>query len=131
VRISAAEELRTLEYVQRLTHRSRNALGRPDRSTGRRLHDAACAGGRQALGRAIGAIAPGLRADIVVLDREHPSLAAASGDVILDAWIFSADNAAVDTVISGGAAVVRGGRHREREAALARYRDALRRLEAI
>jgi formiminoglutamate deiminase len=131
VRISAAEELRSLEYAQRLRSLSRNALGTPDHSTGRRLYEAACAGGRQALGRAIGTIAPGDRADIVVLDREHPSLAAAQGDVILDAWIFSADNAAIGDVICGGEAVVRGGRHREREGALRRYRAVIRRLEAL
>ena len=131
VRVSAAEELRGLEYAQRLTQRSRNALGEEKRSTGRRLHEAACAGGAQALGRSIGAIAPGQRADIVVLDREHPSLAAASGDVILDAWIFSADNAAVADVICGGAHVVESGRHRDRDRLLARYRETVRRLEAI
>ena len=65
VRISAAEELRALEYAQRLRHRSRNALGLSGLSTGRRLHDAACAGGGRALGRAVGALAPGRRADIV------------------------------------------------------------------
>ncbi|MFL5200009.1 MAG: formimidoylglutamate deiminase [Microvirga sp.] len=131
VRISAAEELRGLEYAQRLTQRSRNALGEEKRSTGRRLHEAACAGGAQALGRSIGAIAPGQRADIVVLDREHPSLAAARGDVILDAWIFSADNAAIADVICGGAHVVESGRHRDRDRLLARYRATVRRLEAI
>ena len=59
VRISAAEELRALEYAQRLRHRSRNALGAPGRSTGRRLYDAACAGGGQALRQDVGALAPG------------------------------------------------------------------------
>lgn len=131
IRVSAADELRTLEYGQRLRGLSRNALGEAGRSTGRRLHDAACAGGRQALGRTIGAIAPGYRADIVVLDREHPSLAAAVGDIVLDAWIFSADNVAISDVICGGEAVVRGGRHCERESVLRRYRDAVRRLESI
>jgi formimidoylglutamate deiminase len=131
VRISAAEELRALEYAQRLKHRSRNALGEEGRSTGRRLHDLACAGGAQALGRTIGAIAPGRRADIVVLDRGHPSLAAAQGDVILDAWIFSADNTALSDVICGGAHLVSGGRHRDHDRLLARYRETVRRLEAI
>jgi formimidoylglutamate deiminase len=131
VRISVAEELRALEYAQRLKHRSRNALGEEGRSTGRRLHDLACAGGAQALGRAIGAIAPGRRADIVVLDRDHPSLAAAQGDVILDAWIFSADNTALSDVICGGAHLVSGGRHRAHDRLLARYRETVRRLEAI
>ena len=131
VRVSAADELRSLEYAQRLRHRSRNALGEPGRSTGRRLHDAACAGGAQALGRAIGAIAPGRRADIVVLDRQHPSLAAAQGDLVLDGWIFSADAAAVVDVVCGGVHVVASGRHRRRERLLTRYRETVRRLEAV
>ncbi len=130
IRVSVAEELRTLEHVQRLRHRARNTLGAPGLSTGRRLHAAACAGGRQALGWDIGRIAPGARADIVVLDPDHPSLAAARGDVILDAWIFSADNAGVADVICGGVHVVAGGRHRERERLAARYRATVRRLEA-
>jgi formimidoylglutamate deiminase len=131
IRVSAAEELRALEYAQRLKHRSRNALGEEGRSTGRRLHDLACAGGAQALGRRIGAIEPGRRADIVVLDRDHPSLAAAQGDMLLDAWIFSADNAAIRDVICGGRHVVAAGRHRDRDRLVARYRETVRRLEAI
>jgi formimidoylglutamate deiminase len=131
VRVSAAEELRALEYAQRLRHRSRNALGEEGRSTGRRLFEGATAGGAQALGRAIGAIEPGQRADIVVLDGDHPSLAAAQGDVMLDSWIFSADNAAVSDVICGGAQVVREGHHHARDRLLARYRETVRRLGAI
>jgi formimidoylglutamate deiminase len=130
IRVSAAEELRALEYAQRLRHRSRNALGRAGVSTGRRLFDAAIAGGAQALGRRIGGLAPGHRADIVALDREHPSLAAARRDVILDGWIFSGDNAAVRDVWCGGEHVVSAGRHRARDALLARYRDTLRSLQA-
>jgi formiminoglutamate deiminase len=130
IRVSAAEELRALEYAQRLRQRSRNALGRAGVSTGRRLFERALAGGAQALGRRIGAIGPGRRADIVTLDPEHPSLAAARGDVILDGWIFSADNAAVRDVWCGGEHVVSAGRHRARDALLARYRDTLRSLQA-
>jgi formiminoglutamate deiminase len=131
IRISAADELRTLEYGQRLRHRSRNALGRAGFSTGRRLFDAALSGGAQALGRSLGALAPGRRADIVVLDSEHPSLAAARGDALIDAWIFSADNAAVRDVWCGGAHIVREGRHRARDRLLSRYRETLRRLETL
>jgi cytosine/adenosine deaminase-related metal-dependent hydrolase len=129
--VSAADELRSLEYAQRLRHRARNALGVPGRSTGRVLFEGACDGGRRALAQAVGALRVGARADIVTLDLDHPSLCAASGDVILDAWIFSADNGAVRDVFCGGVRVVEGGRHRERDAVLARYRETLRRLEAI
>jgi formimidoylglutamate deiminase len=55
---------------------------------------------------------------------------AARGDVILDGWIFSADNAAVRDVWCGGEHVVSAGRHRARDALLARYRDTLRSLQA-
>ena len=68
VRISAADELRTLEYGQRLIHRQRNVLGDPTQSTGRRLFELALAGGAQAVGGAVGALAVGNRADFVVLD---------------------------------------------------------------
>ena len=127
VRISAADELRTLEYGQRLLHRRRNVLGEATRSTGRRLFEAAVAGGVQAMGGSwpVGRISVGERADFVVLDRHHPALAAAEGDSLLDAWLFAADNAAIKTVYCGGVPVVQDGRHVAREALSQRYRKVL------
>ncbi|MGH6962135.1 MAG: formimidoylglutamate deiminase, partial [Dongiaceae bacterium] len=76
IEIDAAGELRLLEYSQRLGHRGRNVMTTAEgESTGQRLFTQALAGGAQALGRPIGAIAPGRRADIVVLDAEHTSFA--------------------------------------------------------
>src|SRR3982075_4296899 len=97
IRISAADELRTLEYGQRLMHRQRNVLGEGARSTRRRLFEAAVAGGAQAMGRPwpAGRISVGERADFVVLDHHHPALAAAEGDSLLDAWLFAADHPAI------------------------------------
>jgi formiminoglutamate deiminase len=130
VRISAADELRTLEYGQRLMHRQRNVLGETTRSTGRRLFEAAAAGGAQAMGRSwpVGRIGTGARADFVVLDHHHPSLAAAQGDSLLDAWLFAADNAAIKTVYCGGVPVVQNGRHLAREPLSQRYRKVLANL---
>jgi formimidoylglutamate deiminase len=130
VRISAADELRTLEYGQRLMHRQRNVLGETTRSTGRRLFEAAAAGGAQAMGRSwpVGRIGTGARADFVVLDQHHPALAAAQGDSLLDAWLFAADNAAIKTVYCGGLPVVQNGRHVAREPLSQRYRKALTNL---
>ena len=126
VRISAADELRTLEYGQRLMHRQRNVLGEATRSTGRRLFEAALAGGARATDAlTMGGIAPGKRADFVVLDRQHPSLAAAQDDSLLDAWLFAADNAAIKTVYCRGVPVVQNGRHVARDELGARYRKAL------
>jgi formiminoglutamate deiminase len=119
VLISAADELKTLEYIQRLTHRARNLLAPKGGSTGRRLFDAALAGGNQALGIGPRAIAPGSPADIVTLDPAHPSLALAQGDGVLDAWIFA--GARIDAVWRAGRQIVSGGRHVGKDAILARY----------
>ena len=126
IRISAADELRTLEYGQRLLHRQRNVLGEATRSTGRRLFEAALAGGAQATeAMTTGGISPGKRADFVVLDQHHPALAAAQGDSLLDAWLFAADNAAIKSVYCRGVPVVQNGRHVAREELSQRYRRAL------
>ena len=129
VRISAADELRTLEYGQRLVRRQRNVLGDPTRSTGRRLFEAALIGGAQATDpETAGGISPGKRADFVVLDRAHPALAAAQDDSLLDAWLFAADNAAIKTVYCRGVPVVQNGRHVARDVLSQRYAKVLKSL---
>jgi formimidoylglutamate deiminase len=134
IRIDAAEELRTLEYSQRLTHRARNVLApAPGASTGRSLFDAACSGGLQALrppGSGPGGLAPGAPLDVVTLVRDHPSLIGRSGDEILDSWIFAGDRGLIDCVWRAGAKVVSGGRHRDREALEQRYAGTLRKVLA-
>jgi formimidoylglutamate deiminase len=128
VAVDPAEELRLLEYGQRLTRQRRNLLADgPGRSTGARLYGAALAGGAAALGQPAGAIAPGCRADLVVLDTEAPSLAGKAGDALLDAWIFAGARA-VRTVLVGGRAVIRDGHHAEGEAIAAAFRRTMRRL---
>lgn len=129
IQIDPAAELRQLEYSQRLKHRARNVMAtREGESTGRRLLATALAGGAQALGRPVGAIARGRRADIVLLDPEHADFAGAKADGWLDAWIFVAGRAAIKTVLVGGQAVVEHGRHRKRDAIATRYKAALKRL---
>ena len=105
------EELRQFEYSQRLRDRLRVVLAQPGQSAGRRLYDKALAGGARALGRASGAIEAGKWADLVALDLSHDGFAALSGDAALDAWIFSAGNAAVSDLWSAGRRSVRAGRH--------------------
>lgn len=122
-----AGELRLLEYGQRLGTRSRNvAAGLRHRSTGRALLDAAWSGGAKACGRPLGALAPHLRGDIVVLDPDHPTLAGRSGDEVLDSWVFSGESTPVRHVFVGGRQVVHDGRHAEAEPVSARYRAAAR-----
>jgi formiminoglutamate deiminase len=132
IELDAPAELKMLEYSQRLRDRGRNLLvrGQEGASTGRALYRAALEGGAQALGRRIGALAAGHRADIVVLDADHPDIALARGDRWLDAYVFAAGKAAIDKVIVGGEVLVEGGRHRARDALAARYRAALDGLRA-
>ena len=130
VLIDAAEELRWIEYVQRLTHRHRNLLAASqDASTGGEVFRGALAGGSQALGVTAG-LTEGLAADFVTLDTAHPALAGASGDGWIDRWVFSARGGAIDGVWRAGKQVVSGGRHVARDAIAARYRDTIARLLA-
>lgn len=125
VLIDMAEELRWLEYGQRLASRARNVMAPgADRSTGQALFDAALAGGAQALGAPAGLTA-GNAADFVSLDADHPSLADRPAAAILDGFLFAAGRGAVDCVWRRGNKLVTGGRHVARDAVAARYRTAI------
>jgi formiminoglutamate deiminase len=131
VEIGAPGELKQLEYGQRLVRRARNVMaGAEGQSTGRSLYETALAGGAAALGRPLGALAQGCRADLVILDANHPDLAAMPSERRLDSYIFVAGSAAIDTVLVGGATVVSEGRHHGRPAIEARFRRAMARLVA-
>jgi formimidoylglutamate deiminase len=127
VLIGVTDELRQLEYSQRLAHRQRNVLGRENGSTGRRLFDAALAGGTEALGVGPAAIVAGHAADLVSLDADHPTLAGKQGDAILDAWIF-ANGARVDCVWAHGRKLVEHGKHHRRDSVAAVFRAVMRQL---
>jgi len=128
IRISLSEELRTLDYSQRLRDHSRAALARGDASTGRVLFEGAVAGGAQAAGRASGAIAPGLWADLLALDMDAVDLAGRQGDLALDCWVFAGDDRMVSDVWSAGRHVVQGGRHIAQDRITADYRATMARL---
>lgn len=131
VSISPVEELRWLEYGQRLIHQSRNQLcANNTRSTGRNLFDLAVAGGARACAHNAGAIEIGKRADFLVLDTDHPLLHARENDEILDSWIFSGNQNTVRDVFVGGEQVISGGRHVREEAVAHRYKSVLNELRA-
>lgn len=130
IRVDAAEEIRTLEYSQRLRDRARNVLTHEGCSTGRALYTAAARDGAEAIGRAAGALAAGQIADIVSLDARHPLLAGRADDTALDSWLFSGDGRQVRDVWVAGTLVVVEGRHRQRDALLGRLAATLCRLAA-
>jgi formimidoylglutamate deiminase len=129
ISISPVEELRWLEYGQRLRDRRRNIAGDSRVSTGRKLFDLAVSGGARALGRTgVGGetgLRPGARADIVVLDAEAPIFAGQSPDTFLESWIFSGNQPVVTDVFVGGRRVVQDGHHPREDEIAARYRNVL------
>ena len=126
-----AEELRLLEYVQRLSARKRNlVVTKSSPAVGTTLWREAVTGGAQALGRAMGAILPGKRADLVVLDGAHHELEAHSGDAIANAMIFSGSPGLVRDVMVAGEWAVQERHHAREENAARNYRQALRELLA-
>lgn len=125
-------ELRLLEYGQRLVRRQRNVLASSARpQVAERLFEAALAGGAQASGRAIGALAPGHRADWFVLDPAHPSLDGHGSESWLAGVVFCEHGASpIVEVRTGGRLVVQGGRHEDEARAYAAYREAVAQLLA-
>lgn len=122
-------ELRLFEYGQRLKLERRNVLALAiGDSLGGQLYRTACAGGAQAMGQPVGQLAPGFRADWVVLNDNDPALAEQHDDGLLDAAIFGPVRAPVRDVMVGGRWQVRDGAHAQGEASLARYRAVMKRL---
>lgn len=130
VRISLTEELRTLEYSQRLRDLERNVLVPGEGSVGRYLYQAAAWGGAQALARDAGHIAAGKLADLVALDADHPALCALADDQILDGLCFAAPDGVVTDLWSAGRHQVRAGRHVARDKIVPAYRRAVNALMA-
>lgn len=128
IRISLSEELRTLDYSQRLRDHSRAALATPDKSTGRRLLDAVNAGGAAASARNNGTLAVGKLADMMALYSDAVDLIGRHGDTILDCYMFAGDDRMVEDVWSAGRHMVQGGRHIKREAIVQAYARTMREL---
>ncbi len=125
VSVSPVEELRWLEYGQRLRYQARNVMGDSERGTGAALFAHAAREGNAALARAAGTISVGQRADLIALDGSHPRLVGARGDGWLDRWVFSGNDPLVQHVWVGGRPVVTDGHH-PREAAIAeRFRRVM------
>jgi formimidoylglutamate deiminase len=129
ISITLNEELRQLEYSQRLHARARVVLAGAGQSAGRVLYDHALAGGARALGRQSGRIAPGLWADLVALQKGEGLMLAKQPDLPLDNWIFCGDGKVTD-LWSAGRHRVAEGRHVNREEIARRYHQCLAALAA-
>ncbi|HET7864845.1 MAG TPA: formimidoylglutamate deiminase [Burkholderiaceae bacterium] len=130
---SAAEELRWLEYGQRLLRRERNVSAAPKQgqpATAARLFDAALAGGGRSAGQPLWGLVAGARADALVLDAHAPGLLGVAPSHALDAWVFATDAPSIQTVYVAGRAVVSEGRHLDEARIAARFGDAMAALSA-
>jgi formimidoylglutamate deiminase len=128
VSINPFEELRWLEYGQRLLSESRNIAAMSQRHTGRNLFELAAAGGALATGQNAGRLAKGALADLVVLDDESPMLAGHGNDSLLDALVFSGFTLPIDRVMVHGEWQVIDGRHRDERATRGAYVRVVREL---
>lgn len=126
ISISPVEELRWLEYGQRLSTRHRNVAARQrGDSVGETLWRAALSGGAQAAGLPVGELRNGARADLIVLDDASPLLAAREPRSVLDSFLFAGNTPLVRDVMVGGRWRVRNFRHHDEERIAARYRQTV------
>ena len=137
ISVSPVEELRWLEYGQRLLTRHRNiAVSESSNSVGETLWAEALFGGAQAAGVEIGVLEGGdpaaayaaPRADLVVLDDKSPLLVARGVDALVDTFLFAGNTNLVRDVMVGGKWVVRDFHHADEQRIAARYRDTLQRI---
>ncbi|SMO88594.1 formimidoylglutamate deiminase [Paracoccus laeviglucosivorans] len=129
IRISLTEEMRTLEYSQRLRDRGRAILATPDRSTARVIYDAGLDASATAAGRDTGAIRTGLWADLCAVDLDNTVMAGRKGDQMLDSLVFAGHDGLIRDVWSAGRHVVQDGRHIARDAIVADYLTTIHRLQ--
>ncbi|KZL22104.1 8-oxoguanine deaminase [Pseudovibrio axinellae] len=125
LRISLSEELRILEYSQRLRDQSRNVMLCGEGSVGTAMFYAAAKGGAQALGRHTGTLAKGYLADVVAIDTARVEFSGLKPEQYLDYWIFAGDDRVVSDVWSAGRHMVEHGEHIHRQAIAAKYREQI------
>jgi formimidoylglutamate deiminase len=132
IAIGLADELRLLEYGQRLIQQRRDILVTSGDATtahpGRLLYDRAAAWGAQSLAQPTGTIDVGKRADLVELDPEAAALAGHTPQTVMDGWLFGNGQGVVRTVIIAGRTVVREGRHIRGEVIARRFAERMRGL---
>jgi formimidoylglutamate deiminase len=127
--VNPAEELRWLEYQQRLRKKRRTVLAtNAEPHVGTRLWRDAALHGAQAIGQPVGMIAVGRRADWLVLDQAHPSMVGAAADGALDHLLFAGGDAAIRNVMVAGRWVIKDGHHAIEHDLRQRFADLMRRL---
>ena len=108
-RIGMLEEMRWLEYGQRLGREARGIATDADGRMDRVLMDAATSGGARALGMSVGRIATGRLADFALIDLADPQVAGVADEDLAAAPCCGGDNSVIaGTIVNGASPVVRG-----------------------
>mgnify|MGYP000725322372 CR=1 FL=1 len=132
ISISIVEELRLLEYGQRLKYQKRNiATSKQEMHSGTNLYLNALKGGAQASGFDNGVIEVGKRADIIVLDPASPLLAGTPVRHIIDRFIFNGNVNAVKNVFVGGSEVVSDYKHAREKQITGEFIETMERLKKV
>src|SRR5690606_29064488 len=127
--VSPVEELRWLEYGQRLATRRRNIAVTPDSpSVGETLLRAVATSAADSSGHGVGTLVPGHYADALVLDVAAPHFAGASDEDAIDRWLFSGNRNLVRETWVGGRCLVEKGRHMRADSIATAYGSALDRM---
>jgi formimidoylglutamate deiminase len=129
---SVVEEIRWLEYGQRLKMQGRNiASVKGQRRVADFLWKQCLLGGAQASGRAVGALEVGKRADMIIFDDQHPNLQCSSVDDVLSSVVFTGNDNLIRDVFVGGQCVVENGKHRNQAEINANYIACMQQLRQL
>jgi formimidoylglutamate deiminase len=128
--IDAIEELRLLEYGQRLRQERRARLA-TSAGLGLPLWQLACRGGAVALGHVSGALAAGHLADLVVFKREAAAFRGHDVDTLMDALIIAGSRADISDVYVGGERRVHAGVCHGQEQSAHAFDEAAKRLNSL
>ncbi len=102
-RLAPTEELRWIEYAQRLRHERRGVVVDPSGDCGAALLDIGCANGARSIGIDAGAIAVGRLADLAIVDLHHPTMLGWTPETFASHLVFGAGTSAISGVCVGGA----------------------------
>ena len=132
ISVSVSEELRLLEYGQRLKYCGRNiAASDIEIHTGTRLYNDCLRGGARASGFDNGAIEIGKRADLVVLDENSPLLVGTPGRSIIDRFIFSGNQNAVKHVMVAGEMLIKDYKHINEQQIMSDFASTMIKLKKL
>lgn len=131
ISVNPIEELRWLEYAQRLIKQQRAILATSEQaSVGQNLWQHAALGGAQSTNSNTGSLAVGKQADLLVLDKQKTQLFANAEQQLLDSVIFASQQNPIADVMVNGVWVVRNQQHEAQQSSTEKFAKLLVELSA-